>query len=68
MNTYNISRKDEESTILFHAIARDEAHVRTMAEAENIDIDGMEIELERSNVRAQLGIEPQACINDALVY
>ena len=68
MNTYNIFRKNEESTILYHAVARDEAQVRNMAEAENIDIDGMEIELERSNVRTELGREPQACINDALVY
>lgn len=68
MNTYNIFRKNEESTILYHAVARDEAQVRNMAEAENIDIDGMEIELERSNVRTQLGIDPQACIKDALVY
>ena len=68
MNTYNISGKDEDSTILYHAIARSEVEVRALMLLNNIKTDNMEIELERENVRTQLGREPQACIKDALVY
>ena len=65
MNSYNIYKKNNEATILYHAIARDEDQV--MEEA-GIDMDGLSIELERSNVKDQLGKPLSARIEDALIY
>ena len=68
MNSYNIYEKNNEATILYHAIARDEEHVVELAEEAGIDIEGLEIELERSNVKDQLGRPFSARIEDALIY
>lgn len=68
MNSYNIYEKNNEATILYHAIARDEDQVMELAKEAGIDMDGLSIELERSNVKDQLGKPLSARIEDALIY
>lgn len=65
MNSYNISEIGHEDTILYHAIARDEEEVRELASANEIDLTDMVIELERSNVKNELGKSYAAHIEDA---
>ena len=64
MNTYNV---EEKGCVLFHAIAESEEQVRELAAQAGYDIEGMDIELERMNVRDELGREYTAKIEDALV-
>ena len=40
MNSYNIYKKNNEATILYHAIARDEDQVMELAKEAGIDMDG----------------------------
>ena len=68
MNTYNIFEKGNESTILYHSIAEDEQQVRELAEEKGINLNNMTIELERMDVRNQLGKSYAAVIEDALVH
>lgn len=68
MNSYNIYEKNNEATILYHAIARDEDQVMELAKEAGIDMDGLSIEQERSNVKDQLGKTLSARIEDALIY
>lgn len=68
MNSYNIYEKNNEATILYHAIARDEDQVMELAKEVGIDMDGLSIELERSNVKDQLEKPLSARIEDALIY
>lgn len=68
MNSYNIYEKNNEATILYHAIARDEDQVMELAKEAGIDMDGLSIELERSNVKDRLGKPLSAIIEDALIY
>lgn len=67
MNTYNMFDKENCSTILYHAIARDEEQVRELALEAGINLDGLTIELERKNVRDELGRNYNPSIKDALV-
>lgn len=64
MNTYNV---EEKGCVFFHAIAESEEQVRELAAQAGYDIEGMDIELERMNVRDELGREYIAKIEDALV-
>ena len=59
-NAYNIYDEQNSSTILYHAVAWDVNHVAKLAMDNGIDIEGMTIELERLNVKTQMGypIEP----------
>ena len=66
MNTYNIYNKNESSTIIYHAIANSESHVAELAE-NNIDLTGLTIELDRTNVKNQLGKSYEPSIKDAIV-
>lgn len=68
MNAYNIFDENNPGTILYHAVAEDEDHVRELAEQANIDISDLIIDLERTNVKDQLGYPFRAYIEDALVY
>jgi hypothetical protein len=68
MNSYNIFDSTEPSTILFNAIAKDHAHVEQLAQEAGIDITGYSIELERVNVKNQLGKPFEPSIKDALVH
>ncbi len=68
MNAYNIYEEQHSSTILYHAIARDEEHVKELAEEAGFDISGMIIELEKENVKDQLGKPYAARIEDALIH
>ncbi len=67
MNAYNIYDENHYETILYHAIARDEEQVRELAEEAGIDIEGLTIDLERTNVKDQLGRQYQPRIQDAVV-
>lgn len=67
MNAYNIYDENHYETILYHAIARDEEQVRELAEEAGIDIEGLTIDLERTNVKDQLGRQYQPRIHDAVV-
>lgn len=55
------------STILYHAIARDEEQVKELALESNIDLDGLTIDLVRQNVKDELGRPYPAKIEDARV-
>lgn len=68
MNAYDIFDENEYSTILYHAIARDKDHVRALAEAEGISLEGLTIDLERSNVRDELGRPAKPAIFDAQIH
>lgn len=68
MNAYNIFDEKDYSTILYHAVARSEAEVQTLAQEAGLDIEGLEIELERSNVKDERGRDIRPYIGDALVY
>lgn len=67
MNTYNIFNENEPSTVLYHAIARNEDEVRVLANEKSIDLTGLTIELERTSVKNQLGHDYKSCINDPIV-
>ena len=64
MNSYNI---EEKGCVFFHAIAENEQQVIELAAEVGFDITGMDIELERTNVRNQLGQPYQAQIREARV-
>ena len=68
MNAYNIYDENEYSCILYHAIAQDEEQVRELASEAGIDLTGLTIDLERENVKDELGRPQKACIIDALVH
>lgn len=68
MNSYNIFEEQNCSTILYHAIARDEEHVRKLALEIGIVLDGLTIELERKNIKDEMGREYEARIEDAIVH
>lgn len=67
MNAYNIFAEKDYSTILYHAVARSEAEVQTLAQEAGFDIEGLEVELERSNVKDERGRDIKPYIGDALV-
>lgn len=68
MNSYNIFDENESGTILFHAIAKDEEQVRELAKENGIDLSNLTIELERTNVKNQMGKPFAASIKDAIVH
>lgn len=67
MNSYNIYEEEHYSTILYHAIARDEERVRELASEAGISLDGMAIEIERSNVKDMLDRPFSEYIEEAIV-
>ena len=67
MNSYDIFNEENYSTVLYHAVARDEEEVRELAVEHGIDIDGLKIELCRRNVRDELGRPFRPFIENALV-
>ena len=68
VNSYNIFEEENYSTILYHALAHDEEEVKSLAKEAGFDISGMVIELERTNVKDQLGRPYESKIEDAQVY
>lgn len=64
VNTYNFVEK---GCVFYHAIATSEEHAIQLAKEEGFDIEGMEIELERMNVRDELGKPYEPKIEDAMV-
>lgn len=66
VNSYNIVGRYR--CVLYHAVATSKEHVRKLAEEASIDIDGLEIELIRVNVKDQLGYPFKPYIEDALIY
>jgi hypothetical protein len=67
LNSYNIYDEEHYSTILYHAIARDEEHVKELAEEAGINLEGLTIDLERNNVKDELGRLYPARIEDAVI-
>lgn len=68
MNSYNIFDEKEYSTILYHSVAESEEQVRELADQAGYDLSGLTIELERANVKDQLGRPYNPIIEDALIY
>ena len=64
VNAYNFSEK---GCVFYHAIATSEEHAVSLAKQEGFNIEGMEVELERGNVRDEMGIPYEFRIEDALV-
>lgn len=64
MNAYNFVEK---GCVFYHAIANSEEQAIHLANEAGYDIEGMEVELERTNVRDELGGEYKPKIEDALV-
>ena len=64
VNTYNFV---ERGCVFYHAIATSEEHDILLAKQEGFDIEGMEVELERMNVRDELGRPYEPKIEDAMV-
>lgn len=67
VNSYNIVEESNPSTILYHAVAYDENHVKELAESNHINIDDMIIELERKDVKTSTGIPFEPYIEECLV-
>ena len=67
MNSYNIYEEKNYSVILYHAIARDVEQVKELASEAGIELEGLTIELERENVKDQLGRPYSARIESAVV-
>lgn len=68
MNSYNIFDEKYPDTILYHSVAESENHVKELAEQNGIDISGLVIEIERSNVKDQLGNPFRPYVEDAMIY
>ena len=68
MNTYNLFENSHEDTILYHAIAKNENQVIELANEAGIDIEGLTIELDKKNVKDELGRSYEPSIKDAQVY
>lgn len=68
VNSYNVFDENECSTILYHAVARDEDHVKEMAVSEGIDLQGLTIEIARKDVKDELGRPFKPYIQDALIH
>lgn len=68
MNSYNIFEEENYSNILYHAIARDAAQVRELAQDAGINLEGLTIDVEKFNVKDELGRPYSAKIENAIVY
>ena len=64
VNTYNFSEK---GCVFYHAIAEDHEQAVLLALQAGFDIVGMDIELEREDVRDELGKPYEPKIEEALV-
>lgn len=64
VNAYNFLEK---GCVFYHAIATSEEHAVLLAKQEGFDIEGMEVELEKENVRDKMGNPYECRIEDALV-
>ena len=67
-NSYTIYDENHSSTILYYAVAENEDQVRELAAEAGLDLEGLEIELDRENVRDQLGRPFNPHIEDAQVH
>ena len=65
VNAYNFVEK---GCVFYHVIAESEEQCYSLAEGAGIDVTGMELELERMNVRDELGRPYLPKIEDALVH
>ena len=65
VNAYNFVEK---GCVFYHVIAESEEQCYALAEGAGIDVTGMELELERMNVRDELGRPYSPRIENALVH
>ena len=68
VNSYDIFDEDHYSTILYHAVAENEEQVRELAEEAGINLEGLTIELVRTNVSDEMGYPYEPYIDEALVH
>lgn len=66
MNAYNLI-DESHNAIIYHAIAESEEQVRQLAAESDIDIKGLTIDLEKSNIRPEYGRSYTPSIQDAIV-
>lgn len=64
MNAYNFVEK---GCIFYHVIAKNEEQCYELAKRNNFNVEGMELELEKKNIRDEMGNEYQPTISDAMV-
>lgn len=64
VNSYNLQEK---GCVFYHAIAENEQQVVELAKEAGFDIEGLEIELERTDVRNELGQPYKPRIINSLV-
>lgn len=71
MNSYNIYDENDRYAgnvpCLYHAIARDEEQVKELAAKAGVKLDGLTVDLERENVKDELGRPYSPKIESALV-
>lgn len=67
MNSYNLFSNENPATILYHAVAMDTDHVAELAADYCINIENMAIQLEKSNVKDQLGRPLQPFFKTAII-
>lgn len=65
MNAYNF---EEKGCVFYHVIAESEEQCYALAEGAGYDVSGMELELERTNVRDELGNPYSPRIEEAMVH
>lgn len=64
VNAYNFSEK---GCVFYHAIAEDHEQAVLLALQAGVDVVGMDIELEKEDVRDEMGNPYECRIEDALV-
>lgn len=67
MNAYNIFDEKHADTILYHVIAESEQQVKELAEEKGIDISDLIIEVERKNIKPELGRQYIPAIENCIV-
>lgn len=65
MNAYNFLEKN---CVFYHVIAQSEEQCYQLAKENNIDVSGMDLELERSNIHNELGKKYEPSISEAMVH
>lgn len=68
MNSYNIFSKNESGTILFHAIAESDEHVNELAKENNMNLTGLTINLEKNNVKNEIGKSLRPEIRESIIH
>ena len=68
MNSYNLFNSENPSTVIYHAIAEDEEQIKELANEAGFNIESLDIEIERENVKDEMGRPLKPSIKDAIIY